>query len=93
MNLDISLKCQNTRSFNLSESGLTSMRKKVKAAMMEEDDIIMLTNVQLGRNLNAVKREFLIGGSCPYEIYTNSRSAEAKGVMIALKIKANKSFK
>ena len=50
MNLELSLKTQNIRSFNLSETGLVSMRKKVKAAILEEDDVIMLTNVQIGTN-------------------------------------------
>ena len=43
MNLELSLKTQNVRSSNMSENGLVSMRKKVKAAMMEDDDVIMLT--------------------------------------------------
>ena len=42
MNLELSLKTQNVRSFNMSENGLVSMRKKVKAALIEDDDIIML---------------------------------------------------
>ena len=85
MNLELPLKTQNVRSFNMSENGLVSMRKKV----MEDDDIIMLTNVQLGGNKTAVEREFLFGGKNPYEIYTNSTVNDAKGVLIATKIKAN----
>ena len=65
------------------------MRKKVKAALLEEDDIVMLTNVQIGQNRRTIEREFLFGGKSPYEIYTNSKSSEAKGVLIAIKIKAN----
>ena len=89
MNLELSLKTQNVRSFNLSENGLTSMRKKVKAAILEEDDVIMLTNVQLGNNKLMVEREFLFAGKNPYEIYTNSKASDARGVLIAIKIKAN----
>ena len=89
MNLDATFKIQNIRSFNLSETGLSSMRKKVKAALLEEDDIVMLTNVQIGQNRRTIEREFLFGGKTPYEIYTNSKSSEAKGVLIAIKIKAN----
>ena len=89
MNLDATFKTQNIRSFNLSETGLTSMRKKVKAALLEEDDIVMLTNVQIGHNRRTIEREFLFGGKCPYEIYTNSKSSDAKGVLIAIKIKVN----
>ena len=89
MNLELSLKTQNVRSFNMSENGLVSMRKKVQAAVMEDDDIIMLTNVQLGGNKTAVEREFLFGGKNPYEIYTNSTVNDARGVLIATKIKAN----
>ena len=89
MNLELSLKTQNVRSFNTSENGLVSMRKKVKAALMEDDDVIMLTNVQLGTNKMAVEREFLFGGKNPYEIYTNSKASDARGVLIATKIKSN----
>ena len=89
MNLELSLKTQNIRSFNMSENGLVSMRKKVKAAVLEDDDIIMLTNVQLGANRRAVEKEFLFGGKNPYEIYTNSTATDARGVLIATKIKAN----
>jgi hypothetical protein len=48
------------------------MRKKFKAALLEEDDIVMLTNVQIGQNRRTIEREFLFGGKSPYEIYTNS---------------------
>ena len=89
MNLELSLKTQNVRSFNMSKNGLVSMRKKVKAAILEEDDVIMLTNVQLGTNKLVVEREFLFAGKNPYEIFTNSSANEARGVLIAIKIKAN----
>ena len=88
MNLELSLKTQNVRSFNVSENGLMSMRKKAKAAIMEEDDVIMLTNVQLGTNKMMVEREFLFAGKNPYEIFTNSSANNARGVLIAIKIKA-----
>ena len=89
MNLELSLKTQNARSFNMSENGLVSMKKKGKAAIMEDDDVIMLTNVQLGTNKLMVEREFLFGGKNPYKIYTNSKASYARGVLIAIKIKAN----
>ena len=56
---------------------------------MEDDDVIMLTNVQLGTNKMAVEKEYLFGGKSPYEIYTNSKASNARGVLIATKIKAN----
>ena len=65
------------------------MRKKVKAAILEEYDVITLTNVQIGNNRRIVKREFLFGGKNPYEIYTNSKAIDARGVLIAIKIEAN----
>ena len=46
MNLEISFKTQNVRSFNLSENGLFSMKKKIQAVMFEGDDILCLTNTQ-----------------------------------------------
>ena len=72
MNLEISFKTQNVRSFNLSETGLTSMKTKIKAAMFEGDDILCLTNTQIGRNRRVIEKEFIIGGATPYEIFTNS---------------------
>ena len=36
-----------------------------------------------------VEREFLFGGKNPYKIYTNSKASDARGVLIAIKIKAN----
>ena len=89
MNLELSLKTQNVRSFNMSENGLVSMRKKVKAAMMEDDDVIMLINVQHGTNKLAAEIEFLFGGKNPYKIYTNSKASDARGVLISTKIQAN----
>ena len=65
MNLEISLKTQNVRSFNLSENGLYSMKKKVQAVMFEGDDILCLTNTQIGRNRRVIEREFLLGGATP----------------------------
>ena len=89
MNLEISLKTQNVRSFNLSENGLSSMKTKIKATMLEGDDILLLTNTQIGRNRRIIEKEFLIGGENPYEIYTNSSASDARGVLIAIRIQAN----
>jgi hypothetical protein len=89
MNLELSLKTQNIRSFNFSETGLTSMRTKVKAAILESDDVIILTNVQIGKNRRVLEREFLLGGKTPYEIFTNSNASESRGVLIAVKIRSN----
>ena len=89
MNLEISLKTQNVRSFNLSETGLCSMRTKIKATMLEGDDILLLTNTQIGRNRRVIEKEFLIGGDNPYEIFTNSNASDDRGVLIAIRIQAN----
>ena len=89
MNLELSLKTQNVRSFNLSETGLCSMRTKIKATMLEGDDILLLTNTQIGRNRRLIEKEFLIGGENPYVIYTNSSASDARGVLIAIKLQAD----
>ena len=89
MNLELSLKTQNVRSFNLSENGLCSMRTKIKATMLEGDDILLLTNTQIGRNRRLIEKEFLIGGENPYVIYTNSSASDARGVLIAIKLQAD----
>ena len=77
MNLEISLKTQNVRSFNLSENGLCSMKTKIKATMLEGDEILLLTNTQIGRNRHIIEKEFLIGGEDPYEIYTRAQAMPA----------------
>ena len=38
MNLELSLKTQNIRSLSLGETGLVSMRKKVRAAILADDE-------------------------------------------------------
>ena len=57
--------------------------------MLEGDDILLLTNTQIGRNRRAIEKEFLIGGDNPYEIFTNSSASDARGVLIAIRIQAN----
>ena len=34
----------------------------MRAAILEDDDVIMLTNVQIGNNRRMIEREFLFGG-------------------------------
>ena len=65
------------------------MKKKVQAVMFEGDDILLLTNTQIGRNRRVIEREFLLGGATPYEIFTNSTASDSKGVLIAVKMRAN----
>ena len=65
------------------------MRTKIKATMLEGDDILLLTNTQIGRNRRVIEKEFLIGGDNPYEIFTNSGASDARGVLIAIRIQAN----
>ena len=79
MNLELSLKTKNVRSFNLSETGLCSMRTKIKATMLEGDDILLLTNTQIGRNRRVIEKEFLLRGDNPYEIFTNSGARQHTG--------------
>ena len=57
--------------------------------MLEGDDILLLTNTQIGRNRRVIEKEFLIGGDNPYEIFTNSSTIDARGVLIAIRIQAN----
>jgi hypothetical protein len=86
MNFNIKLKTQNLRSFNLSTS-LISMQKKVSATTHENDDIIFLTNTQVGTKRNIVEKEFLNCKNGPYLTYFNSDSASSAGVMIAIHIR------
>ena len=65
------------------------MKKKVQAVMFEGDDILCLTNTQIGRNRRVIERLFLLGGATPYEIFTNSSASDSRGVMIAVKMRAN----
>ena len=62
MNFEISLKTQNVRSFDLSETGLSSMKTKIKATMFEGDNILCLKNTQIGRNRHIIEKDFFIGG-------------------------------
>ena len=89
MNLEISLKTQTVRSFNLIEIGLGSMRTKIKATMLEGDDILLLTNTQICRNRRVIEKELLLRGDNPYEIFTNSGTSDARTVLIAIRIQAN----
>ncbi len=57
--------------------------------MFEGDDILCLTNTQIGRNRRVIERLFLLGGATPYEIFTNSSASDSRGVMIAVKMRAN----
>jgi exonuclease III len=65
------------------------MRTKIKATMLEGDDILLLTNTQIGRNRRLIEKEFLIGGENPYVIYTNSSASDARGVLIAIRLQAD----
>ena len=65
------------------------MRTKIKATMLEGDDILLLTNTQIGRNRRVIEKEFLLGGDNPYEIFTNSGTSDARGVLITIQIQAN----
>jgi hypothetical protein len=38
------------------------MRTKIKATMLEGDDILCLTNTQIGLNRHIIEKEFLLGG-------------------------------
>ena len=65
------------------------MRTKIVAAILEGDNIICLTNMQVGKNRKVIEKEFLLGGTTPYEMFINSNASDARGVMIAVKIRAN----
>ena len=43
------------------------MKTKIKAAMFEGDDILCLTNTQIGRNSRVIEKEFVIGGATPIQ--------------------------
>ena len=78
MNLELSFKTQNVRSFNLSETGLISMKTKIKAVMFEGDNILCLTNTQIGCKRRIIEKEFLLGGVTPYGIVTYSNASDAR---------------
>ena len=87
MNISLSIKTQNVRSFNLSsQDGF--FKNKIKAVVLEQDDIILMTNTQIGDKSNMLNKEFNLEG---YEVIHNSSHNNMKGVSIALKI--NKEIK
>ena len=69
MNISTSIKTQNTRSFNLSDRNNSRIDPKIDACTHEQDDIILLTNVQIGNNKQQIVQKFLKKG---YEIFINS---------------------
>ena len=82
MNINLSIKTQNVRSFNLSsQDGF--FKNKIKAVVLEQDDIILMTNTQIGDKSNMLNKEFNLEG---YEVIHNSNHNNMKGVSIALKI-------
>ena len=83
MNLNFSCKTQNIRSFNFSSNIPNFYKRKVDALTLEQDDIILVSNTQIGRNRKILEDEFRFKG---YKILTNSTSNAAKGVLIALRI-------
>ena len=83
MNISTSIKCQNVRSFNLSDRNNSRIDPKIEACIYEQDDIILLTNVQIGSNKKRIVQKFLRKG---YEIFINSESNAAAGVAICLRI-------
>ena len=83
MNISTSIKCQNVRSFNLSDQNNNRIDPKIEACIYEQDDIILLTNVQIGTNKKRIVQKFLKKG---YEIFINSESNAAAGVAICLRI-------
>ena len=87
MNINLSIKTQNVRSFNLSSHD-GSFKNKIKAVVLEQDDIILMTNTQIGDKSNMLNKEFNLEG---YEVIHNSNHNNMKGVSIALKI--NKEIK
>ena len=58
----------------------------LKAATLECDDMILLTNTQSGDKSKILSIEFNLEG---YELLTNSKNNNMKGVSIALRIATN----
>ena len=83
MNTSFSIKLQNVRSFNLSEKNKYKTLSKIEACLSESDDIILLSNVQIGSNCNKITKNFNEKG---YELITNSKCNRSAGVAIALRI-------
>ena len=61
INISLTLKTQNMRSFNLSSND-GFFRNKVKAATLEQDNILLLTNIQVGNKSNMLTKEFNLEG-------------------------------
>ena len=83
MSINFSIKTQNLRSLNLSNSS-TSYKEKIKASCHEKNSILLLTNCQIGNKEHLIKKEFLTTQNGPYHIFTNSKSNTSAGVLIAL---------
>ena len=83
MSINFNIKTQNVRSFNLSTSTLV-LKTKIKAVCHEKNDIILLTNCQIGNKESLVKKEFLTTINGPYHLFTNSSSNIGAGVAIAI---------
>ena len=76
MNISLTLKTQNVRSFNLSSNDGFFMNT-VKSVTLEQDDIILLTNTQVGDKSNMLTKEFNLEG---YELLNNSTYNNMEGV-------------
>ena len=83
MNTSFSIKLQNVRSFNLSDKNKYKTLSKIEACLSESDDIILLSNVQIGSNSNKIINKFNEKG---YELVINSKCNKSAGVAIALRI-------
>ena len=83
MSIKFSVKTQNLRSLNLSNSN-TSYKEKIKASCHEKNGILLLTNCQIGNKEHLIKKEFLTTPNGPYHILTNSKSNTSAGVLIAV---------
>ena len=79
MKLSLTLKTQNMRSFNLSSND-GFFKNKVKAATLEQDNILILTNTQVGNKANMLTKEFNL------ELLNSSTHIDMNGVSIVLKI-------
>ena len=68
MNISLTLKTQKLRSFNLSSND-GFFKNIVKAATLEQNYILLLTNNQVGNKANMLTKEFNLEG---YELLNNS---------------------
>ena len=82
MNISLTLNTQIMRLFNLSSND-GFIRNKVKAATLEQDDTLLLTDTQVRNKSNMLTKEFNLEG---YELLNNSTHNNIKGVSIALEI-------